>query len=223
GRCGQSRPSVCSSCGAGRFANLRPGVTRLREELEAAANRPAVLVTGDGPDELPVAGVYVGTEAALHRVRRADTVAFLDFDREILAPRYRAAEQAMALLVRAARLVGPRSRGGRILVQTFVPDHDVVQAALLADPGRMVPGERDRRRMLGLPPYGAYAEVSGAGSDDFVASIERIDGIDDGVVIVGSGGDYVARAPDWERLAAVLGTGERPPGARLRLAVDPPR
>ena len=107
-RCGLERPAVCRSCGATRFANLRPGVTRLREELEAAAGRPVVAVTGDSTDPPAAAGVYVGTEAVLHRVRAADVVAFLDLDVELLAPRYRAAEQAMALLVRAARLVGSR-------------------------------------------------------------------------------------------------------------------
>ncbi|NNE12598.1 MAG: hypothetical protein HKN41_10205 [Ilumatobacter sp.] len=218
-RCGAQRPPVCLACGAGRFANLRPGVTRLREELEAAANRPAVLVTGDGPERPPEAGVYVGTEAALHRVDRADTVAFLDFDREMLAPRYRAGEQAMSLLVRAARLVGPRARGGRLVVQTFLPRHDVVQAALLADPGRLAAAERERRRLLGLPPFGAYAEISGRGSDEFVASITTTSKVQ----IVGGDGDYVARGPDWDSLADVLGTGVRPPNARLRIAVDPPR
>lgn len=218
-RCDTVRPAVCLVCGAGRFANLRPGVTRLREELEAAANRPAVLVTGDGTDRPPEAGVYVGTEAALHRVERADTVAFLDFDRELLAPRYRAGEQAMALLVRAARLVGPRDRGGRVLVQTFLPHHEVVQAALLADPGRIVEGERERRRMLGLPPYGAYAEISGTGSDEFVRGLAHVAG----VTIVGTDDRYVARADDWLELGRVLTAGERPPGSRLRIAVDPPR
>lgn len=218
-RCDTVRPQVCLRCGAGRFANLRPGVTRLREELEAAADRPAVLVTGSGPDRPPVAGVYVGTEAALHRVERADTVAFLDFDREVLAPRYRAGEQAMALLVRAARLVGPRSGGGRILVQTFVPDHEVIQSALLADPGRMVAGERERRQMLGLPPFGAYAEITGAGSDEFIATVPHVDG----VAIVGGDGEYVARGGDWMDLGRALNAGVRPPGSRLRIAVDPPR
>ena len=218
-RCGTVRPPVCSACGAGRFANLRPGVTRLREELEAAANRPAVLVTGAGPERPPVAGVYVGTEAALHRVEQADTVAFLDFDREVLAPRYRAGEQAMALLVRAARLVGPRSRGGRILVQTFLPHHDVIQAALLADPGRMVDAERERRALLGLPPFGAYAEISGSGSDAFVASIPPAEG----VVVAGGAGEYVARADDWLVLGRAINAGVRPAGSRLRIAVDPPR
>jgi primosomal protein N' (replication factor Y) (superfamily II helicase) len=218
-RCDAVRPPVCLVCGGGRFANLRPGVTRLREELEAAAGRPVVEVTGSGPDRPPDAGVYVGTEAVLHRVGRADTVAFLDLDRELLAPRYRANEQAMALIVRAARLVGPRARGGRVLVQTFLPHHDVVQAALLADPGRIVEGERSRRRLLGLPPYGALAEIEGHGADEFVASIPSTDG----VVIAGAADRYVARSGDWMLLGATINHGIRPPGARLRIAVDPPR
>jgi primosomal protein N' (replication factor Y) len=218
-RCGTVRPPVCLACGAGRFANLRPGVTRLREEIEAAANRTAVLVTGHDAAPPEPAGVYVGTEAVLHRVERADTVAFLDFDREVLAPRYRAGEQAFALLVRAARLVGPRGSGGRILVQTFEPRHEVIRAALLADPGMVAAHERERREMLGLPPFGAYAEVSGTGSDEFVDSVPAVDG----VVIVGGDGEYVARADDWMVLGRALSAGTRPPGSRLRIAVDPPR
>ena len=42
--------------------------------------------------------MIVGTEAALHRVTETDVVAFLDFDQELLAPRYRASEEAFALL-----------------------------------------------------------------------------------------------------------------------------
>jgi len=218
-RCGAQRPPVCLECGASRFANLRPGVTRLREELEAAANRPAVLVTGAGDDRPETAGVYVGTEAALHRVERADTVAFLDFDREVLAPRYRAGEQAMALLVRAARMVGPRARGGRILVQTFMPMHEVIQSALHADPGRLVDVERQRREILRLPPFGAYGEISGTGSDEFVASIPAAPGL----VIVPAAGGFVARADDWMTLGRAVNAGTRPAGARLRIAIDPAR
>ena len=137
-------PAVCLACGASRFANLRPGVSRLREEIEAAADRPAVLVTGEhSTASRDGASIYVGTEAVLHRVERADTVAFLDFDRELLAPRFRAGEQAMALLARAARLVGPRRRGGRILVQTFMPEHPVIRAAVLS---RSRPAGRGRAR-----------------------------------------------------------------------------
>ena len=113
-RCGRL---VCLRCHKTRFRNLRAGVTRVREELEALASEEVVDVTADG-DELRPARVHVGTEAALHRVIDADAVAFLDFDQELLAPRYRAAEEAFALLARAARLVGGRRPGSRVLVQT---------------------------------------------------------------------------------------------------------
>ena len=54
----------------------------------------------------PGARVVVGTEAALHRVRAADAVAFLDFDSELLAPRFaRRRGGAGAAGPRRARLV----------------------------------------------------------------------------------------------------------------------
>lgn len=218
-RCDMVRPPVCLVCGAGRFANLRPGVTRLREELEAAAGRRVVAITGASSETPEPSGVYVGTEAALHRVETADVVAFLDIDRELLAPRYRAGEQALALLVRAARLVGARGRGGRLLVQTFIPDHEVLQAAVAADPGILATAERERRAMLGLPPFGALAEISGAGSESFVESLRS--GGDATIVAVDD--QYLVRAADWDTLGELLATGVRPPGKRLRIAVDPPR
>jgi primosomal protein N' (replication factor Y) len=196
------------------MAVVRPGVTRLREELEAAANRPVVAVTGE-TGELPPGDVYVGTEAVLHRVRGVDVVAFLDVDAELLAPRYRAAEQAMALLVRAGRLVGPRSGGGRVLLQTFVPRHEVIQAALLADPARVAEAELARRRLLGLPPFRALAAVEGAGAVEFATAT--------GLEAAATPKGALLRADTWDALGRALIDTPRPKGSRLRVAVDPPR
>jgi primosomal protein N' (replication factor Y) len=215
-RCSAHRPAVCLECGAGGFANLRPGVTRLREELEAAAGRPCVAVTAATADPLEPAGLYVGTEAALHRVPSADVVAFLDLDRELLAPFHRAAELAFSLVVRAARVVGPRAGGGRLVLQTALPGHEVVRAALLADPGKVTAEETHRRRELALPPFGALAVVSGTGAARFVESLV-------GVEVGGDTDRFLVRAPDDMTLGAALRAGVRPPGARLRIAVDPPR
>ena len=213
-RCGVVRPPVCQECGASRFANLRPGVTRLREELEAAAARPAVAVTGSDDAVPPVAGIYVGTEAVLHRVRSADVVAFLEFDSEMLAPRFRAAEQALALIVRAGRIAP------EVLVQTFTPDHDVLAAASAGDPARILPGERARRELLGLPPFGALAVVAGTGSAEIAAQVAAAAGIEVG----GDGIDrYLVRSTDWTTLGLALNATERPPGSRLRIEVDPTR
>lgn len=212
-RCTTVRPPVCQHCGASRFANLRPGVTRLREELEAAANRRVVAITGADDDPPPHADVYVGTEAALYRVDHADVVAFLEFDSEMLAPRFRASEQAVALVIRAGRLAP------EVLIQTFDADHEVIRAVAAADPDIVVDGERARRSMLSLPPYGALASVSGAFSSELVDQLDR------GAVQIGrNGGDrFLVRADDWMELGAALNATTRPPGARIRVEVDPAR
>ncbi len=214
GRCGTTRPLVCQQCGSSAMALMKPGVTRLREELAAAANRPVVSVTGD-TDELPAGDVYVGTEAVLHRVRGVDVVAFLDFDAELLAPRYQAAEQAMALLVRAGRLVGKRSGGGKVLVQTFVPDHEVIVSAQRAQPARVSQSELARRRLLGLPPFRALAAVEGADAVEFATAV--------GLEFATTAKGVLIRADTWAVLGRALAETPRPRGSRLRVAVDPPR
>ena len=213
-RCFTVRPVVCQNCGSGAVSLIRLGVGRLREEIEAAAGRPVGVVTGES-EELPDCDVLVGTEAVLHRAGHADVVAFLDLDAELLAPRYRAAEQAMTLLVRAARLVGGRAGGGRLVVQTFLPRHEVLQAVLHADPSRLAKVETERRQLLGLPPFSALAAVSGAGAIDF-ASASGLESSADGDVVL-------LRADSWDRLGRALESTPRPKGSRLRIAVDPPR
>jgi primosomal protein N' (replication factor Y) len=91
---------LCAACGSQKMKTLRAGVTRVREELEALAGVAVGEVTGDtDSDELPDAPVLVGTEAVLHRVTGpVRAVAFLEFDQELLAPRYRAGEEALGLL-----------------------------------------------------------------------------------------------------------------------------
>jgi primosomal protein N' (replication factor Y) (superfamily II helicase) len=220
-RCEQLRPAVCLRCGGTRMKNLRAGVSRAREELEALARRPVVELTADhvpGPEGLG-ADVVVGTEAALHQVDRVDLVAFLDLDQELLAPRYRAAEEALGLLARAARVVGGREGSGRLLVQTRMPDHEVVRAALLADPARVSDAERVRRRALAYPPVTAMAVVSGPSAEAFVVALGRPPGIE---VLGPADGRWLLRADDHVTLCDALAEVVRPPG-RVRVEVDPLR
>jgi primosomal protein N' (replication factor Y) (superfamily II helicase) len=224
-RCGATRPMVCASCGSTRLKTLRVGVSRVREELSALVGAPVGEVTGDSTGTaLPGTPIVVGTEAVLHRVASADGVAFLDFDQELLAPRFRAGEEALALLALASRLVGGRGRGGRVLVQTRVPHHDVIMAALTADPARLAASELKLRAALGLPPTRALALVSGPAACSYVDGLKAVAGV--GVEILGpdgpEGGRWLVRAPDHDALAALLASVARPPG-RLRVEVDPLR
>ncbi len=224
-RCAAVRPVVCLRCGAGRLKALRPGVKRVREDLERLIGVAVAEVTGDranddGPgDGLGGAAVVVGTEAVLHRRLQPAVVAFLDLDAELLAPRYRAAEQALALLARAARLLGGKATGARMVLQTRLPGHEVVQAALHADPSRVAEAESARRQALGFPPATALALVSGAPAAAFVKELaERVE-----VEVLGpADGRWLVRASDHASLERALAAVPRPPG-RLRVAVDPLR
>ncbi|WP_419850407.1 hypothetical protein [Candidatus Poriferisocius sp.] len=216
---GHVRPIVCPECGSTKMRNLRVGVKRVREEVEALVRTPVAEVTSSGYLGPPTARVVVGTEAVLHLGRPFDVVSFLEFDQELLAPRFRAREQALALIARAARIAGPRDDGGKIVLQTRLPDDPVVQAALRADPALLARAERDRRHELSLPPYGAIAVVSGPMAGEFM---ERF-GTPLGVQIAPDlGGQFFLRAPDYDTLCNALASVERPSG-RLRIDVDPIR
>ena len=217
-RCGTARPAVCAECGATRFRVLRPGVSRLRDDLSALVGEEVDELTAASRGPEPATRVVIGTEAALHRVTRADAVAFLDVDQELLAPRERAREQALALLARAARLVRGREEHGRVLVQTRMPDDVVLQAALHADPDRVRAAEDETRRVLGLAPHRAVALVSGAAAPAFIEALGRPAGLE----VQAAEGQWRLRAEDHRRLCDALAAVERPPG-RLRIEVDPLR
>ncbi len=212
--CGLQRPALCGACGSQRLKVLRPGVSRVVEELEALVGAGVGEVTSQS-SAVPDTRVVVGTEAALHRLDEVDAVAFLDFDQEVLVPRFRAAEQALALLARAGRLV--RGRRGTIVVQTRVPDHEVLDAAVHADPGRLTTAELGRRKALRLPPFTALAEVSGPDAAAMVASLPP------SLQRMGPDGDrWLVRAPNHTVLCDALASAGRPAG-RVRVVVDPTR
>ncbi len=219
--CAVTRPALCLACGRSRLKLLRPGVRRIREELEVLAGVPVVEITGDTDAAAVLADVpiVVGTEAVLHRGLRPEVVAFLDLDAELLAPRYRAGEQALALVARAARLLGGRAGGGRLVLQTRLPGHEVVQAALHADPGRVAAAEGKRRQALRFPPATAVALVSGPPAPAYVDGLAQQAGVE---VLGPSDGRWLVRAPDHRTLCDALAAVARPPG-RLRIAVDPLR
>jgi len=212
-RCSDQRPPVCQACGATRLRVLRAGVTRVAEDVAALARRDVSVVTA-ATRGLPAGGLLVGTSAVLERAGRCrlDAVLFPDFDAELMAPRARAGESALGLLALAARAVGGHS--GRVVVQTRLPEHAVLRAVALSNPGVVVAEEQAVREELRLPPYAALAEVSGEGAAEFVGCLSGLE------VRGPDRGRFLVRAPDHQVLCDALAAAPRPPGA-LRVAVDP--
>jgi primosomal protein N' (replication factor Y) len=244
-RCHDSRPVVCAACGRLRMKTLRVGVTRLRDELAALLGVEVEEVSGSstaqdrsGADEVQPP-LLVGTEAVLHRVRRAAAVVFLDVDLHLLASRLSATEETLALFVRAARLVGPRGSGpptARVLVQTRVPDHPVLAAVALGEPAPVLADETAMRAAAGLPPFSALALLSGTLAESYADALnsalagpqtdEEMAPADgrEGIVSVSPLGDgrYLVQASRHAALCDLLARVPRPSGRGLRVEVDPP-
>ncbi len=242
-RCHSERPLVCAACGRLRMKTLRAGVTRLGEELSALLGVEVGEVSGPSRSAtvtaVPDTPVLIGTEAVLHRVRRAAAVAFLDIDLHLLAPRFSATDETLALLVRASRMVGPRHAGppsSRVLVQTRVPDHPVLVAVRRGEPGAVAVAEESMRRSAGLPPFSALAALSGplapeyadalrtagsAGGTGEAGSVGGVSGAGGVSVSQLPDGRTLVQAPDHTTLCDLLGAVPRPSGRGLRVEVDP--
>jgi primosomal protein N' (replication factor Y) len=205
----------------------------VRDDLAALLPRTGVASVDAATDEVPDVPVLIGTEAVLHRVGDpVGLVAYLELDQELLAPRARAAEQALWLLVRGARLLGDAALkdAGRLLLQTRLPDHEVVQAASQGDPMRVVAAETPRRQALGFPPFGGLAEVRGS-AEAVTPACEAV--AEAGVTVLGPVADGTSgstrallRAPSFAALCdalAVSGVDAARAKGRLRIDVDPRR
>jgi primosomal protein N' (replication factor Y) len=229
-RCEQTRPVVCVHCHGTRFRAVRPGVHRVRDDLAALLPRASVAAVDASTLALPDDDVLVGTEAVLHRAPRDGTVglvAFLELDQELLAPRARAAEQALWLLVRAARVLGPRSDRGLLLLQTRLPEHEVVVAARDGAPLVVAAAERARRRVLGWPPFGGAAELTGE-PGAVAAACDALRAVS-GVTVLGpvdEGARALVRAASVRELCDALAhraVDSAHAIGRLRVDVDPRR
>ena len=225
-RCSTQRPQVCIKCSSAKFLTLKPGVSKLREEIAQAAGRKlgdVVEVTGAGDDAVPVDQskmLFIGTEAALHRVHEADTVVFLDIDQELAAPRYRASEIVGSLLVHAARLVGRSELGGKVMVQTHSVDSPVLQAMATLRIDQYLQSVSEMRAFMKLPPFGALAQLSGTNIDEAIRELQKNVFVH---VSAANDGSYLVKASGWQVLADALSEIEAVKGVRLKIQVDPAR
>ena len=86
-------------------------------------------------------------------------VGVINADTALHLPDFRASERTFQLLVQVAGRAGRGRRRGWVLVQSFTPDHAVLQAAAAHDYQRFAQRELQMRRSLGYPPFGHMARV----------------------------------------------------------------
>ena len=175
------KPKACPHCGAhDSLVSIGPGVERVEEEAKGLFPQARVAVfssdtafdarEGRRLIEAMAAGqidILVATQAAAkgHNFPDLTLVGVVDADLGLRGGDLRAAERTYQLLAQATGRAGRKDKAGRALLQTWAPEHAVMQALASQDRDAFVEAEMAERELAGLPPFGRLAAVVVSGVD----------------------------------------------------------
>jgi primosomal protein N' (replication factor Y) len=162
-RCGQSEPytSRCGECGSDRVSPTGLAAERVRREISSSLGEPVGLLTA-GDRELENAPVVVGTARCILNVQW-DAVILPDPDALLAGSGIGAVERAFRLVYGAAE-----AARGLLVVQTRLPEHYALQAAVRGDYPAFAAAELPRLRTMGYPPFAHIASLVLEGPEETV-------------------------------------------------------
>ncbi|HTB92194.1 MAG TPA: primosomal protein N', partial [Candidatus Sulfotelmatobacter sp.] len=105
--------------------------------------------------------ILVGTQmlAKGHDFQRVTLVGVISADSALTLPDFRAAERTFQLLTQVAGRAGRGELPGRVLIQTYFPEHYAIQDAVRQDYLSFYERELHFRRMMAYPPFTSLANV----------------------------------------------------------------
>jgi primosomal protein N' (replication factor Y) (superfamily II helicase) len=105
--------------------------------------------------------ILVGTQmlAKGHDFQRVTLVGVVSADSSLSLPDFRAAERTFQLLMQVAGRAGRGELPGRVLIQTFYPEHYAIQDAVRQDYAAFFEREMHFRRLMAYPPFTSLANI----------------------------------------------------------------
>jgi primosomal protein N' (replication factor Y) len=178
-------PQMCAKCGQVQVRYQGLGTEKLQAEIQEKF--PGFVVERMDSDTMKKPGSHAKMLAAfrrgeIHILMGTQMIAKgLDFPNVTLVgvvnadvglhlPDFRAAERTFQLLAQVSGRAGRGPRGGRVLVQTFNPEHPSIALAAAHDYERFVAVEMAHRKAHKYPPYQRLARLIVRGRDQGQAS-----------------------------------------------------
>jgi len=170
----------CRACGAPALVLEGLGTEKLEETLATAFPEARVarldrdVASGRAIEKVLAAvrarevDILVGTQMVTkgHDLPHVTLVGVVNADAALSLPDFRATERAFQLLVQVAGRAGRGDAPGRVLIQTYDPEHVAIAFALRHDVDGFIERELADRKQLGYPPYARVILVRVEGPDE---------------------------------------------------------
>ncbi len=174
-------PQTCPAC---NFSGIRfGGLGTQRLEVEVRARFPEATVARVDTDTMRKSGSH---EAVFDQFQRGDVrillgtqmiakgldfpqvtlVGVVQADTALHLPDFRAGEKTFQLITQVAGRTGRGPRGGRVIVQTYCPDHFVIAAAARHDYEAFAARELPLRREFLYPPFASLMRLIFRGAQE---------------------------------------------------------
>lgn len=178
------RPDACGQCGeVDSLIPIGPGIERVAEEAAALfPDARRVILSSDMGTNAQLrdrfaeiaAGDYdiiIGTQlvAKGHHFEKLTLVGVLDADLGLAHGDPRAAEKTFQILTQVSGRAGRAALSGRAYLQTYHPDHPVIEAMRSGDREAFYAHELEMREAGGLPPFGRLAALIVSANEHDVA------------------------------------------------------
>ena len=188
-RCGLRE--TCPACGSGDLKPYGFGTEKVEQELRALFPRARISRMdadstrrkGEALEILNRFGrhetdILVGTQMITkgYDFPEVTLVGIVSADLSLNFPDCRAGERTFQLLCQVAGRTGRGDQRGRVIIQTFTPDHYVIQAAAGHDFQAFFDRETGLRRDLGYPPFSSLAclRIQGGSRENTVEAVNHL-------------------------------------------------
>lgn len=184
-------PTVCPDCGGRKLSYAGTGTQRIAAELEKLYPSASVLrmdndTTRGKEGHYKIlkafgekrADILVGTQmiAKGHDFPSVTLVGILDADMSLHFSDYRSGERTFQLITQVAGRSGRAEEKGKVVLQTFSPENDVLRYAVAYDYEGFYQNEISLRAATMFPPFSKIVRVLVTGEDEKKA-LEALRGV----------------------------------------------
>ena len=230
---------ACIVCGGADLTLIGVGTEKLETAIVNSFPRARVarldrdVASGMGSEEVldrlrrGDIDILVGTQMVTkgHDIPRVTLVGVLNADAALAFPDFRSSERTFQLLAQVAGRAGRRELPGHVVIQTWQPEHPVLQRAKSHDYEGFYADEIGARAELGYPPFGRLAALKlDAPEEEQVRDVAtQLDGalrtlpeVSAGTVkVLGPAPAPIERIRGRFRMQSLLRSAERPPLRRV--------